>query len=117
LVESAREAGAPATTYPEMPSLLYIFDLMDATSLIGMCNKDKMVRSLSLILVQESSKLKRLIAGHDNRKSLAELIYSNEMAIRDRIAERVTLTEMFKHKTSKPAQEAFTRTYDRRDID
>ena len=36
-----------------MPSLLYIFDLMDATSLVGMCNKDKMVRSLSLIVIVE----------------------------------------------------------------
>lgn len=117
LAEGAYESGVPAATYPEMPSLLYVFDLIDAASLIGMCNKDKMVRSLSLILVQESSKLKRLVAGHDNRKSLAELINSNEMAIRERIVERVTLTEMFKHKTSKPAQEAFTRSYDRRDID
>lgn len=67
--------------------------------------------------MQESSKLKRLIQGHDNRKSLAELIYSNEMAIRDRIAERVTLTEMFKHKSTKSTLETFTKTYDRRDIE
>lgn len=120
-VAEGNGAHSAQLTYPDIQNHLYIFDLMDAVSLIGMCNKDRMVRSLSLILAQESSKLKRLIGGHDNRKSLAELIYCNELAVRERIVERITLVEMFKHKAArgegKSSQESFTRTYDRRDSD
>ena len=74
---------------------------MDAISLIGISNKEKIARNLSLVLIQESSKLKRLVAGQDKRKSLADLLYYNDLAIRDRIAERMTLIKMFKFKGMK----------------
>jgi hypothetical protein len=44
----------------------------------------------------ESGKLKRLVAGEDKRKSLADLLHCNELVIRDKIAERLTLVKMFK---------------------
>jgi hypothetical protein len=80
---------------------LYLFDLLDAMSLIGICNKDRVVRSLSLVLMQEAGKLKRIVAGQDKRKSMADLLYTNELAIRERVAERMLLLLMFK---SKPAR-------------
>jgi len=70
-------------------------------SLIGICNKEKIVRSFCLVLIQESSKLKRLIAGEDKRKSLADLLYYNELAIRDRISEKMLLLKMFKFRGSR----------------
>ena len=86
--------------------------------MIGICNKEKRARSLSLVLIQESSKLKRLIAGHDTRKTLADLLYLNELAIRDRLAERVALLKMFKHKDEGNSQpDCFTKTYNLEDFD
>ena len=38
-------------TYSDIQSSLYLFDLLDAMSLIGMCNKDKVVRNLSIVLM------------------------------------------------------------------
>jgi hypothetical protein len=95
---SAIKGAENVQTYPEIHNYLYIFDLMDAISLIGISNKEKIARNLSLVLIQESSKLKRLVAGQDKRKSLADLLYYNDLAIRDRIAERMTLIKMFKFK-------------------
>ena len=107
-------------TYPEIHNYLYIFDLMDAISLIGISNKEKIARNLSLVLIQESSKLKRLVAGQDKRKSLADLLYYNDLAIRDRIAERMTLIKMFKFKgvnsENSSSSDTFTKTYDRNEV-
>ena len=95
---SAIKGAENVQTYPDIHGFLYIFDLMDAISLIGISNKEKIARNLSLVLIQESSKLKRLVAGQDKRKSLADLLYYNDLAIRDRISERMTLIKMFKFK-------------------
>jgi hypothetical protein len=108
-------------TYADIQGHLYLFDLLDAVTLIGLCNKEKVVRSLALVLLLESSKLKRLIAGQDKRKSLADLLYYNELAIRDRVSERMTLVKLFKSRGSKdPSQspnDTFTRTYARAEMD
>ena len=73
------------------------------------------------MLILEAGKLKRLVAGHDKRKSLADLLYYNELAIRDRISERMALVKMFKFRGAKSdsAQppDTFTKTYDRNDVD
>jgi len=117
--QGAKGAGK-AQTYPDIQNYLYIFDLIDSISLIGICNKDKRARNLSLVLIQESSKLKRLIAGHDTRKTLADLLYLNELAIKDKLVERLTLLKMFKFKNFKTENqsqyESFTKTYNLEDI-
>jgi len=113
----------PATqTYTDILSHLYLFDLIDAVGLIGICNKEKIVRSLSLVLIVESSKLKRLVAGQDKRKSLYDILYYNELAIRDRVSERMVIMKMFKFRGAKadPSEkgcDTFTKVYDRSDMD
>jgi hypothetical protein len=64
--------------------------------LVGLCSNQKICRGLSLSLMVESSKLRRLIAGFDTRKSLADLLYLNELTIKDRIVERCNILKMFK---------------------
>ncbi len=95
---------------------MYIFDIIDSISLIGICNKEKIVRNLSLSLIQESGKLKRLIASHDTRKCLADLLYYNDFSIKDKIVERMTLIKMFKFRNQNNPSDTFTKTYNRDDI-
>ena len=107
-------------SYPDIINHLYLFDLMDAITILGVSNKDRTVRSLSLVLMQESSKLKRLVAGHDQRKSLADLLYYNDLAIRDRIKDKMILLKMFKFRSQTSTEEndkTFTKTYDQAEID
>lgn len=117
----ASRAGDLLWTPEEIQGHLYLFDLIDALALVGLCNKEKMVRSLSLVLVQEAGKLKRLVAGQDRRKSLADILHSSELVIRERIAERMLLVKMFKHKaaTGEPseAQETMTETFGRAEVE
>ena len=118
-VNSYQSVQLDSFTYPEIQQFLYIFDMLDAISLIGICNKEKIVRCLSLSLLQDSSKLKRLIAGHDPKKSLADLLYYNELAIKDKIIDRMTLIKMFKFRNVKTdvVCDSFTKTYSREDIE
>jgi hypothetical protein len=59
--------------------------------------------------------LKRLIAGQDKRKSLADLLYYNDLAIRDRISERMAFVKMFKSSKNdlNRNKDSLTKTYDR----
>lgn len=94
----------------------YIFDLLDCLSLISIACKDSLVRRLGLILTVESGKLRRILCSSDDlRKSLHELIVSQEASIRQRIVERVAIMEMFRHKG--PDGQRFTKTYDVVEID
>ena len=107
-------------TYPEIQQYLYIFDLIDTMTLLNICSNQKICRVLSLSLMQESSKLKRLISGGDSRKSLSDLLYYNEAAIRDRIIERMSIIKMFKFKNFKAEAnqvDTFTKIYKREDIE
>jgi hypothetical protein len=118
----AQQPTEPKQTYSDILSHLYLFDLIDAVGLIGFCNREKIVRSLSLVLVLESSKLRHLVAGQDKRKSLYDLLYCNELAIRDRVAERMTLMKMFKFRAAKvdgpdKGCDTLTKVYDRSDLD
>lgn len=49
----------------------------------------------------------------DDKKSLADLLYYNELAIRDRISERMTFIKMFKSSVNYSNEEGPTKTYDR----
>lgn len=55
------------------------------------------------------------------RKSLSELLQSNERSIKERIVERVCLMEMFRHKNagavSGDVSQKFCKTYQLRDIE
>ena len=54
-------------------------------------------------MIQESSKLRRLIvsvASGDKRQSLADLLYYNDLSIKDKISEKMILLKMFKFKNA-----------------
>lgn len=95
--------------------------MLDTLSLLGISNKDRVARNLSLSLMQESSKLKRLIAGFDTRKSLADLLYYNEANMKDKIIERLVLLKTFKFRAPKNEQgtayESFVKLYGRDEIE
>ena len=76
--------------------------MLDIFSLLGISNKDRVSCNLSLSLMQKSSKLKRLIAGFDTRKSLADLLYYNEVNIKEKIIERLVFMKTFKLRAPKP---------------
>mmetsp|Transcript_9347 Transcript_9347/g.14137 ORF Transcript_9347/g.14137 Transcript_9347/m.14137 type:complete len:229 (+) Transcript_9347:4107-4793(+) len=62
----------------------------------------------------------------DSRKSIADLLYSNELAIRERLVDKLTLLILFKSRTSgsdddngesKPGDLQFAKVYNREEID
>jgi hypothetical protein len=53
----------------------YIFDMIDLISLVGICNKERLVRQLSVILIIESGKMKRLMIKKDlYKKGLYDIL-------------------------------------------
>ena len=73
--------------YNRMVNYMYIFDITDMIGLIGICNKEKLIRQLSLILMVESGKLKRLLIPKDHyRKGLYDILYYNEDSFFDNIS-------------------------------
>ena len=86
-------------TYSDIYNHLYIFDLVDSIGLVGMCNRERIVRNLSIKLVTEAGKLKRLVAGHDTRRCIADILYYQDQLLRERLVDRLSILKMFKART------------------
>jgi hypothetical protein len=55
---------------------MYIFDMLDLITLLGICNKDRFMRQLSIILMAETGKLKRLLVHQTKyRNGLYDILY------------------------------------------
>ncbi len=55
----------------------YLFETIDLMSLLGMCNKERIVRQLSVLLMIEAGKLKRLLFPKEGYKvSLYDILDS-----------------------------------------
>ena len=98
---------------------LFIFDLVDAMALLGICCREKLTRNISLLLMQESSKLKRLVGGFGSRKSLGDLRYYNDLAIRERVVDRLLVLKLFKSRKKIEGRptESFSKIYQREEVE
>jgi hypothetical protein len=74
---------------------LQLFDLLDMVSLVGMSNKDHLVRVISCLLVTESGKLKRLLIK-ESRDFLSDILYSEKETLKKSLQQKLLIFDSFK---------------------
>lgn len=90
----------------EAKGFTYLFDMLDAVSLLCMCNKDTLVRQLSFVLLAESGKLKRLLTvPSDDNLCLNDLLIQKSDEVFDKVIDTLLIYLPFKQSSL----EIFTR--------
>lgn len=75
----------------------YLFDAMDMVALLGCNSKDALVRQLSIILMAESGKLKRLLIPKEVYKhSLYDVFYYSSDEIKEQLVKRMLIVNPYK---------------------
>ena len=71
--------------------------MIDTISLLGICNRDRLVRQLSTVLIVEVGKMKRLLVRKDKyRRSLYDLLEYNRDKIREKMVDMMLIFNSFK---------------------
>ena len=94
-----------------MVNYKYIFDAIDMLALLGINNKDKLVRQLSIILMAENGKLKRLLIPINTSKrehlitTIYDIIYYNTEELQNQIINKMIILNSFKSGEFKSIEE------------